>query len=297
MNSPLKAPCYDETLWWIGVGNSTEPVGEESISSSFNDAGVFVMRDENNHIFADVGPVGMDGRGGHGHNDCLSFCATLEGVPLIIDPGAYVYTADWQARNHFRGTGAHNTPQIDGEEINRFVRPEYLWVLRNDAVPEVRQWSSSEDTDLLVGTHSGYQRLKSPVTPIRTIMLDKTANRLFILDAFESTAEHTVRIPYTFAPGIEIDPVSAGVWRISSQTTSFLAISSAPDTWLETIEPESYSPSYGVVEDVTSLVFERTGILSPIAFSIIPEKHAPEDPVNWLSTVVADRLPIPGFNT
>ena len=172
----------------------------------------------------------------------------------------------------FRGTAAHNTPQIDGEEINRFVRPEYLWVLRNDAVPEVRQWSTSEDTDLLVGAHSGYQRLQSPVTPIRTIMLDKTTNCLFITDVFEGTAEHTVRIPYTFAPDIEIDPFSSGVWRISNQTTSFLAISSAPDTWSGTIESASFSPSYGVVEDVTSLVFERTGILSPIAFSIIPEK-------------------------
>jgi len=297
INSPLKAPCYDETLWWLGVGNNTEAIADEPISSSFDDAGVFVMRDGSNHIFADVGPVGMDGRGGHGHNDCLSFCATLEGVPLIIDPGAYVYTADWQARNHFRGTAAHNTPQIDGEEINRFVRPEYLWVLRNDAVPEVRQWSTSEDTDLLVGAHSGYQRLQSPVTPIRTIMLDKTTNCLFITDVFEGTAEHTVRIPYTFAPDIEIDPFSSGVWRISNQTTSFLAISSAPDTWSGTIESASFSPSYGVVEDVTSLVFERTGILSPIAFSIIPEKHAPKDPTNWLATIVADRLPIPGFNT
>ena len=297
INSPLKAPCYDETLWWLGVGNNTEAIADEPISSSFNNAGVFVMRDGSNHIFADVGPVGMDGRGGHGHNDCLSFCATLEGVPLIIDPGAYVYTADWQARNHFRGTAAHNTPQIDGEEINRFVRPEYLWVLRNDAVPEVRQWSTSEDTDLLVGAHSGYQRLQSPVTPIRTIMLDKTTNCLFITDVFEGTAEHTVRIPYTFAPDIEIDPFSSGVWRISNQTTSFLAISSAPDTWSGTIESASFSPSYGVVEDVTSLVFERTGILSPIAFSIIPEKHAPKDPTNWLATIVADRLPIPGFNT
>ena len=297
MNSPLKAPCYDETLWWLGVGNNTEPLADEPISSSFDDAGVFVMRDGSNHIFADVGPVGMDGRGGHGHNDCLSFCATLEDVPLIIDPGAYVYTADWQARNHFRGTAAHNTPQIDGEEINRFVRPEYLWVLRNDAVPEVRQWSASEDTDLLVGAHSGYQRLQSPVTPIRTIMLKKTTNSLFITDVFEGTAEHTVRIPYTFAPGIEIDPVSSGVWRISNQASSFLAISSTPDTWSGTIEAASYSPSYGVVEDVVSLVFERTGILSPIVFSITPEKNALRDPVNWLDSIVADRMPVPVFNT
>ena len=297
MNTPLKSPAFDETLWWLGIGNSVNTVSEKTGSASFDDSGVFVMRGGDNHIFADFGPVGMNGRGGHGHNDCLSLNVTLEGVPLVIDPGAYVYTADWQARNRFRATAAHNTPQIDGVEINRFVRPEYLWVLQNDAIPEVRHWSSSEDTDLLVGAHSGYQRLGSPVTPVRAIMLEKSTHRLFIADGFEGEGEHAVRIPYTFAPGIKIEPVSDGVWRISSQAKSFLAISSAPDTWEGTIEPASYSPSYGVAEDVISLVFEREGPLSPLAFSIIPEKGAPPNPARWLSTVVADRLPIIGFNT
>lgn len=295
MNSPLTSPSCDETLWWLGVGNSAEHASEKLVSLSFNDAGVFVMRRGNDHIFADVGPVGMNGRGGHGHNDCLSLSATLQSVPLIIDPGAYVYTADWQARNRFRATAAHNTPQIDGEEINRFVSPEYLWVLQNDAIPEVRHWSSSEDTDLLIGAHSGYQHLKSPVTPVRAIMLEKSTHRLFITDSFEGAGEHAVRIPYTFAPGIKIKTVSDGVWRILSQTKSFLAICSTLNTWVGTIGTASYSPSYGVAEDVNSLVFEHDGPLHPITLAIIPEEDAPPDPAKWLSSFVADRFPVPGF--
>ena len=30
MNSPLKAPCYDETLWWLGVGNNTEAIARRT---------------------------------------------------------------------------------------------------------------------------------------------------------------------------------------------------------------------------------------------------------------------------
>lgn len=297
LSNPPSKPVYDETLWWLGIGDG-EPKNHDTPSSQyFADAGVYILRGNDNLVFADFGPVGMAGRGGHGHNDCLSFEATLSGHRLIVDPGCYVYTSDWRARNQFRGTAAHNTPSVDNKEINRIARHDWLWFLENDAIPEVRQWSSSDDTNLLVGAHSGYQRLKSPITPVRAIMLDKSTHRLFIVDSFEGRGEHTVRIPYTFAPGVKIEPISADVWRISSQTTSFLAISSAPDTWAATIEPASYSPSYGVVEEVVSLVFERTGIPSPIAFSLIPEKNAPADPVNWLTTVVADRLPIPEFNT
>ena len=58
------------------------------------------------HVFIDAGPVGMKGRGGHGHNDCLSFEAVLDGVPLIVDSGAYVYTASVEWRNRFRSTAA-----------------------------------------------------------------------------------------------------------------------------------------------------------------------------------------------
>ncbi len=296
LTNPPAQPVYDETLWWLGIGDGETQDANTSNSKEFADAGVYILRRNNDLVFTDFGPVGMAGRGGHGHNDCLSFEATLCGHRLIVDPGCFVYTSDWRARNQFRGTAAHNTPCIDNTEINRIARYDWLWYLENDAVPEVRHWSSSEDTDLLVGAHTGYQRLKSPVTPVRAIMLEKSTHRLFIADGFEGEGEHAVRIPYTFAPGIKIETVSDGVWRILCQTNSFLAITSAPNSWVGTIGSALYSPSYGVAEDVASLVFERDDILSPIAFSIIPEKDAPPDPAKWLSSIIVGNFPVPGFN-
>lgn len=295
MDRPSSLPTHDETMWWLGIGNYPNSKTDAIGAVNFKNAGVFVMRDGDNHIFADVGPVGMNGRGGHGHNDCLSLCITLQGAPLVVDPGAYVYTSDWQARNKFRSTAAHNTPQIDNEEINRFVHPKYLWVLKNDAVPDVRHWSTSDDMDILVGAHSGYQRLKSPVTPVRAIMLEKSTDRMFVADGFEGRGDHDVRISYTFAPGVSVDPVSEGVWRIKSQGKAFLAIISSPDVWEATVGTASYSPSYGIIEDVASLTFERSGPLQPIAFSVIPEVNAPPDPVRWLSNITIGSFPVPGF--
>ena len=46
-------------------------------------AGCYVMRDGATHVFIDCGPVGLAGRGGHGHNDALSFEAWLDGAPLL----------------------------------------------------------------------------------------------------------------------------------------------------------------------------------------------------------------------
>ena len=45
------------------------------------------------HVLIDAGPVGMAGRGGHGHNDCLAFDAMLDGVRDsaldVLSPGRF----------------------------------------------------------------------------------------------------------------------------------------------------------------------------------------------------------------
>src|SRR6185369_12436594 len=111
----------------------------------------------------------MNGRGGHGHNDCLSFEAVLNGVQLVVDPGSYVYTASYEWRNRFRSTRFHNTPVIDEQEQSRFLGAQYLWSLRADAKPTVLEWRTTSRLDVLRASHSGYTRLANPVTVMRTI--------------------------------------------------------------------------------------------------------------------------------
>ena len=52
---------------------------------------------------------GCGGRGGHGHNDILSFELFLNGFNVVTDCGAYLYTASREWRNRFRSTAFHNT--------------------------------------------------------------------------------------------------------------------------------------------------------------------------------------------
>ncbi len=182
------------------------------------------MRANDSVVFVDAGPVGMAGRGGHGHNDCLSVDITLAGTPLIVDPGAYVYTSDWQARNWFRSTAAHNTPQIDGEEINRFVNPKYLWLLSNDAVPEIHEWSTDKNQLRLTASHSGYQRLAAPVTPARTIILDASTERLAIIDQFDGSIYHSAQVRLVLAPGIDVSEIEPSAWKLSTANNEFLLV-------------------------------------------------------------------------
>ena len=136
--------CFEgsrvEVFWTLGASaaalcaerGATAPAR----SAAFPKGGIYVMRNRVDHVAIDCGPVGLAGLGGHGHNDCLSFEAVLDGAHLVSDCGAYVYTASAEERNRFRSTTFHNTPQIDDEEINRFIGPDQLWTLHDDAQPE-----------------------------------------------------------------------------------------------------------------------------------------------------------------
>lgn len=273
-----------EVFWMLGpeaaarIPEQPQPVP----SQAFADGGVFVMRSESDHVFIDCGPVGMAGRGGHGHNDCLSFEAALLGRTLITDCGTFVYTADPKWRNDFRSTAFHNTPMVDAQEINRFVRPEYLWTLKDDAQPEVRHWQSTDAQDVFVGAHGGYRRLTQPVTPVRAMMLDKANHRLVIADRFEGTGEHALRIPYHLALGVGIEPRAPGIWKLRAGEIDFLLVSVAGDAWIASLGEGWVSPTYGIKHPARVLNFVHQGALAPLAVAFMPADGAPEDPVTWL---------------
>lgn len=261
-----------EVAWLLGLDAAADltPDHTEVPSRAFPDGGFYVMRGPRDHVFADCGPVGFAGRGGHGHNDCLSFEAWLDGTLVVTDCGAYVYTADYQARNRFRSTMAHNTPIVDGEEQNRFVRPEYLWLLRDDAKPSMRLWRSGQ-VDVLRGSHSGYERLREAVTPTRTIALDRERHLLAVRDEFAGSGEHDVAVPFHLALGASIESHATDRIGILVGGRRFALAWSDPADWSVEERPALVSPSYGVARPSRALLFTRTGDLRPLLTALAPD--------------------------
>lgn len=274
------AHTYDETLWWRGVGSGTNET-KRTHRKAFPHAGVYILGDGDDHVFVDAGPVGMRGRGGHGHNDCLSFEASLAGTRLIVDPGSYLYTADMNARNKFRSTHAHNTPEIDQAEINRFISPRALWRLHDDAQPTIRTWRTTDTADVLIASHSGYTRLASPVTPVRTFLLDKSTHRLVITDRFEGDGPHAVRTKFTFAPDLTIEEISADTLRLTGKNDCFLMV--CIGSGIErTLAAARISPAYGILQETTAVTFSSHGDPGERQIVLLPEATAPSDLIGWL---------------
>jgi uncharacterized heparinase superfamily protein len=265
-----------EVAWLLGVQaarslpqRDRSPLG----SAAFPDGGLYVLRGGGDHILVDCGPVGLAGRGGHGHDDCLSLEAVLAGVHLLSDCGSYVYTASAEWRDRFRSTAFHNTPRVDGEEQNRFTVPASLWSLTYDARPHVAEWTATAQVDRLRAGHSGYLRLPRPVALERSIELDRGAHRLTIADTFTGDGGHRVEVPFHLAVGVTAMETERGRWLLAAAGVAF-SFTVESSGWQALLRPTWISPSYGVKHESSCIELFREGALADLTVVIEPAEAA-----------------------
>jgi hypothetical protein len=190
-------------------------------SAAYPEGGFFVLRAGGTYAIIRCGDTGRYGRGGHSHNDQLSFELFAGGTPLVADPGTYLYTADPQARNLFRSTGYHATLQIGGAEQNE-LRTDDLFVMEDRAQAEALAWDE----------HSFEGRLQN-----HTRRIELSDGELRITDTVESAGGEELEWTFPLAPGAALDVQAEGLeFR-------------REDGW--------HSPSYGVRVPTTFLRARR----------------------------------------
>lgn len=271
----LAGGAHSEVLWLLGpqaAAAQPAPAGAPC-SQAFPSGGVYVLRGECDHVFIDCGGIGLKGRGGHGHNDCLSFEACLAGARIVAETGCFVYTADFAARNFDRSTEAHNTPQIDGQELNRFLAPEILWLLHDDARPDRCQWRPGTPVDEFSCSHTGYIRLLAPARPVRRFRLDRERHALEIEDRFEGGGVHEVRIPLHLAPGVEA-VAAAGGFRLQAEGRALDLRWHGAGAWHVEVGVCQVGESYGRRREATRLCWRAAGDLGSLDLTVVIQPAA-----------------------
>ena len=200
---------HEEAFWLLGEGgldefNALSETTEKLGTKAFPDAGIYVMRKDDLYMIVDCGSVGKGGAGTHAHNDTFGFELCAGHMTFIVDPGAYIYTADLEKRNLFRSTSYHNTVVVDGEEQNRFYSHR-VFGLKDEARPEMNCWESTAKYDLLDAQHDGYERLPEPVIHRRQIRFDKRRKLWIIKDSLIGKGKHKVDWHFHFDNGIKLE--------------------------------------------------------------------------------------------
>lgn len=200
----------DKTRWLLG---DTAAARFEALDASgarlpvrrsFPRGGYYVLGDkfetaEEVRIVADAGALGYLSIAAHGHADALAFTLTIGGTPFLVDSGTFAYHTEHTWRRYFRGTSAHNTVMVDGEDQSTFAGP-FLWLQHAQATVDEFVCSPGVPQQLLVAHHDGYKRLPDPVLHRRTWRYDCTTATLGVCDDLLCSGAHTAEIFWHFAP-------------------------------------------------------------------------------------------------
>jgi len=202
----MDAQVHPEAFWLLGKEGRKAFEGlagpeRKAVSQGFCESGFYILRSRRVYCFVSCRRPDRTDRGAHVHNDHLSFEACVDGVDFIVDPGTYVYTADIDARNMFRGTEAHSTIMVDGSEINRFDWDD-PFRLRDVANCTVTAWSTDVSQDVLHARHDGYMRLPGVLRVERTFGLDREFDTLRIRDRVDGEGEHRISWRFHLAPEV-----------------------------------------------------------------------------------------------
>lgn len=186
----------DEVPWLLGEEGLTRlarlPVRARGSDFSSIHGGIHVLRGAGATLCVRAGANGQRGVGGHSHNDQLSFELHLRGRPLIVDSGTGCYTRSTELRNALRSTAAHNTLQIDNEELWPFD-PDRLFSLPEGARGRLCSFEPATERGRVVVRHDGYLRLAQPVAIERTFVLDRLRGGLWVTDSLEGEGHHELR--------------------------------------------------------------------------------------------------------
>lgn len=209
------------------------PLVANASIESFREGGVTVVHfDEGRAVLAfDHGPLGFGQLAAHGHADVLSVQLFVDGEPVLIDPGTYIYNWDCEMRDKFRSTRAHNTASVRGKDQSEALGP-FLWGRKASVTGFVLE--EGEGSVVMSAEHDGY----APVQARRTV---EVRNSKVVISDEVDIGERTLiswHIPFA---GVE-----AGDGIIDFRLQSGTLVRIEVTTPLETV-PFDYSPAYGVL--------------------------------------------------
>ena len=207
----------EEVFWLLGLEGaaafdalpSRRPEDE---STAYPEGGYYVMRGgwraSDPVLVFDCGPVGF-GPAGHGHADTLSYQLHAAGYTFLVDPGAFSYNLDYEWRENFRSTRAHNIVVVDDQDQS-VPRDRMSW--KTVAHSRLHGWVTTPWFDLIDGEHDGYKRLPDPVAHRRVVLFLKP-DLWIVWDSLTARQRHRLELLLHVRPdcGIEMDEESSSV--------------------------------------------------------------------------------------
>jgi hypothetical protein len=199
------------------------------------------------HLVFDHGPLGFGALAAHGHADALSIWLSLDGSPVLVDAGTYLYHSQGANRRRFRVSAVHNTLTIDGVSQSE-PSGAFNWMPKR-ARATLESISGQERIDVSA-SHDGYA---SRFGIIHHRALTETSN------GFEITDRLTGASP---SGNADLDAAIEGQRVVVRRQARPVVTLVAPNgAGIEAVRADAvtgrglHSPGFGVLQETTTVVF------------------------------------------
>jgi hypothetical protein len=219
-------------------------------------------KDKEYLLVFDHGPLGYLNIAAHGHADALAIWLHIDGFPVIVDAGTYLYHSGGEWRNHMRSTPAHNTLAINGENSS-LIAGAFNWSTKAKSV--LVDYKVIDNKVLVCAENNGYQK-RFGVKHKRQIQQYDDDSFIVTDSLHGKTAELPVEIGFLFHPDLSIRKKD-NIWTVSRNQTPILKIKNDNSLLKSTVKFGQqkpmrgwYSNKFGHIVSAPRLQFE--GILN-----------------------------------
>jgi len=220
------------------------------------DAGLFVLGRGPDHLVVRCGPLTYRPVGSHRHLDQLSLTLSVNGRPLLVDPGQYCYTPFPEWRNRFIDSRMHNTVTVDDQpQCRLFPLSRMSFSLIDEARPRCLAWGADPQHARFVGRHRGYRRLAGGAEHIRAVRYDAAARMWTVTDQLPLRGTHRITWRFHLHPEV-VATRDGAAWRLQNgdARVTLRWVSSPPSAG--TLEPGWFAPAYGCRQETRVLRFD-----------------------------------------
>lgn len=186
----------------------------EEKSEFYEEEGHFFFRKKENgkeiYLHFDAAPLGFLSIAAHGHADALSIILHVDGHPILVDPGTYIYHTDKEWRNYFISTLAHNTICID--HLNQALQGgPTLWLQHyKTQVSDILQTDAMES---VTACHNGYKEVNC--SHQRIVHFKRDENKFTIIDEIDvNKRNHEIFQPWHLHPSVKVGIVNDNTYQL-----------------------------------------------------------------------------------
>lgn len=209
------------------------------VLKTYRDFGLSIIKETNWHVTFRHATFNQRQPTGHFHQDQLSVTVSINGNPIFIDPGSYVYTAHAAWRNQLRSWNSHTTFYHDTNKPEDLIHHDLFQLPRR----EQSTTNLIQKNNDLIYVQDSYQDNQN-ILYERELIFNKKQASITLNDIVQNKHQEIIKWNFILHHSLEVAQQRKNLWIIMKAGKEIAFLESGLEL---AIMPWHYALSYGEI--------------------------------------------------